>query len=127
MIVFPVVIFGVVTCVTALVWWQMARRPGQWSAMVERENNFWRDRRIISAAFAEKIKRWETGRLFQAVAAAAACIGLIGLLITGSVLVKVLLVEHHKLRMPFNPALTPPKKPAANRPPAPAQPPKRRP
>lgn len=86
-------------------WFIMAHRPQQWSAWVERENDFWRDKGVISFAWAERLKRWEKGRMLKFLAGVTTCIGVIGLLFMLAVWMKVVSLHHQKLRMPYNPAL----------------------
>lgn len=105
------------TLVSFAGWWLMARRPQQWALWVERENNFWRDKGLLSPALTEKLKRWETGKFFKTLAAATTLIGLIGMTLTVTVLIKGFALQHQKLRMPSNPVLW--KKPVK---PAPAKP-----
>jgi hypothetical protein len=86
-------------------WWLMTRRTEQWALWVDRENNFWRNKGLLSPGLAEKLKRWETGRAFKTLAAVTTLIGLIGVALTITVLIKGLSLQHQKLRMPYNPAL----------------------
>jgi hypothetical protein len=101
----PVVMLAGVTLVGALGWWLMVRRPERWARWVDRENDFWRDRGLVSASVAERMKRLEKGTGLKLLAAATAIIGAIGLALTLAVLVKVISIQHHKLRMPYNLAL----------------------
>ncbi|HWF18361.1 MAG TPA: hypothetical protein VG754_03805 [Verrucomicrobiae bacterium] len=86
-------------------WFLMARRPQQWAAWVERENDFWRDKGLISARLTEKLKRWEKGKSLKILAGVTGFIGIVGLCLTLSVWVKVIFLRHQKLRGPYNPAL----------------------
>src|SRR3954468_16869807 len=101
----PVVVLAGLTLVAGSAWWFMARRPARWAAWVDGENDFWQARGIVSASLAERMKRWEKGRLLRWMAAGTTVIGVIGLGITMSVLVKVVALEHQRVRMPFNPML----------------------
>ncbi len=60
--------------------WFMVRRPDKWGALVDRENAFWVSRRIVSASFAEKSKRFEKGRGQKLLVGAAAVLVTLGLL-----------------------------------------------
>jgi hypothetical protein len=99
-------------------WFFMTRHPARWAALVERENNFWRDKAIVSGTFAEKLKRWETGRVLRLLCLLTACVGIVGVAITLNVWVKAIELRRHKFRALYNPALNHPKTPA----PAKAQP-----
>lgn len=96
-------------------WWLMVRQPQQWASWVDRENDFWRGKGLITTALAEKLKRWEKGRAIKLLAAVTTFIGAIGLSLTLAVLVKAVSLQHQKLRMPYNPALLskPPKQPVS--------------
>ena len=96
---------GALTALALTGWWLMTRRPQRWTLWVERENNFWRDKGVISSAFSEKLKSWETGRPLRILVGLTAMIGLIGILLTLVVLGKAMSLEHRKLRLPYNPAL----------------------
>jgi len=86
-------------------WFLMARRPQQWAAWVERENDFWRAKGLLPATFAEKLKGWEKGRTLRLLAGITTCIGLIGLALTLVVWMKAVVLRHQRIRMPYNPAL----------------------
>jgi hypothetical protein len=101
----PVLFLAGLTLFGAAAWWLMTRRPMRWARWVDRENDFWRDRGWISPALAERMQRWEKGTAIKLLAAGTAIIGAIGLVITLVVLMKAISIQHHKLRMPFNPAL----------------------
>jgi hypothetical protein len=91
----------------------MARRPARWAAWVDRENDYWQTKGMISPAGAERMKRWEKSWVLKWLAAATVIFGLVGLVITTTMLIRVLLAEHAKLRQPFDPKwyLRPPVKP----------------
>ncbi len=110
----PVGLLLALTAVACWAWWCMARRPEKWARWVDRENNFWRDRGLISKSLADKMKRWEKGAALKLIAAGTACLGAIGVVLTTLVLIKAISVQHQKIRLPYNPALhvrpaTPPK------------------
>jgi len=55
---------GVIAIFTVLgyIWlWFILKRPEKWAVWVDRENDFWVRKGIVSAAFAERQKRRETG------------------------------------------------------------------
>jgi hypothetical protein len=101
----PVLAAAAVTAIAGIVWWLMARRPIQWAAYVDRENDFWREKGFISATFAKRLKRWEKGAVLKWLAALTTVAAAVGLAITLTVLIRVELLEHHRLRMPYNPVL----------------------
>jgi hypothetical protein len=101
----PVLVLAALTLVAGWAWWCMTRRPERWARWVDRENDFWRDRGLISTGLAERMKRWEKGRALKLIVAFTMCIGAIGVVLTMLVLAKALRVEHQKLRLPYNPAL----------------------
>jgi uncharacterized oligopeptide transporter (OPT) family protein len=103
--VLPVMMFAGLTLVAAWAWWCMARRPERWALWVDRENDFWRERGLISRSLAEKMKRWEKGWPLKWMAVVATCLGAIGVVFTTVILVKALMIEHQRIRMPYNPAL----------------------
>jgi hypothetical protein len=101
----PVLAAAAVTTIAGILWWLMACRPSQWAAYVDHENNFWREKGLISATLAERLKRWEKGAVLKWLAALTTIVATIGLAITLTVLIRVELLEHHRLRMPYNPVL----------------------
>ena len=103
--VLPVMALAALTFFGALAWWLMARRPEQWARWVDQENDFWRERGWVSARLAERMKQWEKGRTLKLLAAATAIIAAIGLALTLAVLLKVVAIQHQKIRMPYNPFL----------------------
>jgi hypothetical protein len=55
---------GVLVLLTVFgyVWlWFIVKRPEKWALLVEKENDFWVRKGIVSASFAERQKRRETG------------------------------------------------------------------
>jgi len=115
----PVAALALMTAVAGFAWWFMARRPAQWAAWVDRENDFWRAKGLVSASLVERMKRWEKGRVIKFLAALTTLVAAIGLGLTTMVLVKVVSLEHQRLRMPHipvwpvKPTNQPPAKPAA--------------
>lgn len=103
--VLPVLAFAGLTAAAGWAWWVMTRQPRRWELWVDTENDFWRDQGFISAARAEQLKLWEKGRALKWLAAATALAGAIGMAVTMLTLMKALSIEHHKLGMPYNPAL----------------------
>ena len=45
-----------------LLLWFMIRHPQRWSALVEKENDFWVSKGLVSASRADSFKRFEKGR-----------------------------------------------------------------
>lgn len=86
-------------------WFFMARRPAQWAVWVDRENDFWRSKGLLSAVFAEKLKRWEKSKTLSILAGITALIGLVGFSLTLMVWIKAIALQHQRIRMPYNPAL----------------------
>jgi hypothetical protein len=103
--VLPALLLAGLTLSGATAWWLMARRPELWARWVDRENDFWRERGRVSPALAERMKRWEKGPVLRFLAAGSAIIGAIGLALTLAVLLKVMAIQHQKIRMPYNPFL----------------------
>ena len=103
----PVVALAGLTLVAGSAWWLMAQRPARWGAWVDGENDFWRARGVVSASLAERMKRGEKGRGLRWVAAGTTLLGVIGMVITMTVLIKVVALEHQRVEMPYNPALHP--------------------
>ena len=105
------------TLVSFAGWWLMTRKPKQWALWVEQENNFWRDKGLLSSKLTEKLKRWETGKVLKTIVATTTIIGLVGTALTATVLIKGVALQHQKLKMPYNPALWPkPPKPVPAKP-----------
>jgi hypothetical protein len=98
---------AVLTLLAAAGWWLMTWRPRQWALWVERENDFWRSKGLISASGVEKLKRWEKGRALKWLAGLTALMGVVGISLTLSVLARQASLEHQKPRMPYDPALMP--------------------
>jgi len=103
--VIPVAAFAVLTLSAAWAWWFMAKRVEKWGEIVARENDFWREKGLISVNTAKKLKQWETGRGMKILAGITTVLGVIGMALTLTVLVKAIRLEHQKLRMPYYPAL----------------------
>ncbi|HEX4341995.1 MAG TPA: hypothetical protein VH255_01305 [Verrucomicrobiae bacterium] len=89
----------------AWLFWFSVNRPARWGAIVDRENNFWRDRGIISAALAERFKAWEKGWPMKSITAAAVVASAIAVCMTTMVLCKAIALENRRIPMPYNPAL----------------------
>ena len=76
------ILLGVLLALTALLlvltaflylWlWFVTRRPGKWAAWVDRENDYWVRKGLISDTFAEAMKRIEKGRPLKVVLGAGA-------------------------------------------------------
>jgi hypothetical protein len=98
---------AVLTVLAAAGWWLMTWRPRQWALWVERENDFWRSKGLISANGVEKLKRLEKGRELKWLAGLTAAVGVVGLSLTLSVLGRQASLEHQKPRMPYDPVLMP--------------------
>jgi hypothetical protein len=101
----PAAAFEALTLISAWAWWCMAREPKRWAQWVDRENDFWRDKRLISPALAERLKRWEKSRALKRLAAATTCAGAIGVVLTLSVMFKAASLENRRPGMLYNPAL----------------------
>jgi len=61
--------------------WFVTRRPGKWAAWVDRENDYWVRKGLISDTVAEAMKRIEKGRPLKVVIGAAALLGTGGLIL----------------------------------------------
>ena len=96
---------SMLTFLSLSVLWLMLRRPQRWTLWVERENNFWRDKGMLSPALAERLKGLEKGRPMKILAGIAAAMSLVGLSIVIAVLIQAAALEHRKPRLPFNPLL----------------------
>jgi hypothetical protein len=98
-----IAVLVVLTLFCCLWLWFMIRRPEWWSAIVDRENDFWRGKGIISAAFAERMKRLEKGRMAKIIIGGTAVLGAIGLAV---LIALTMIAESHqdrKIRFPLNP------------------------
>jgi hypothetical protein len=107
----PFLLLLVCTVVFIYGWWMMSRHPERWAKWVEKENSYWVRKGWVSAKTSESIQRWEKGPFLKNFAAFAAIIGLVGTLSTGFVVTRLLIMQHHRLRMPYNPVLDPHWKP----------------
>jgi hypothetical protein len=101
----PVVAFAAVTLAAGCAWWFMTKRAEKWCQFVTQENDFWREKGLISSLTAERLKRWEKGGGMKVLAVVVMFFGLIGLTLTLTALIKAERVEHQKLRMPYDPVL----------------------
>ena len=101
----PVAGCEVLTAVAGWAWWCMTWDAKRWASWVDRENNFWRDKGLISASLAERLKRFEKGRVLKWLAGGTALAGLVGVALAMSVLYKEGQLENRPLRLPYNPAL----------------------
>jgi len=101
----PALVLAGLTCLSAFAWWVMARRPGRWSGWVDRENDFWVRKGWSQPATAERIKKLEKGPIPKMLAAAATGLGTLGLILWLIALTRIILIEHQKLRLPYNPGL----------------------
>ncbi|HEX3797595.1 MAG TPA: hypothetical protein VH413_02745 [Verrucomicrobiae bacterium] len=104
-LIWPVVSLAFLTLVAGWAWWSATRRPRQWGLLVDRENDFWQKRGVLSPALVEKIKSWEKGRPLKWIAGAATCLGTFGVIWTTFMLCKAMALEHRRIPMPMNPAL----------------------
>ncbi len=68
--------------------WFMLKRPEKWAMWVDRENNFWAFKGLVSAALAERCKRWEKGLPLKLAVGATAFLGGGGLVFWGYVLLR---------------------------------------
>ena len=62
--------------------WFMVKRPGKWGAVVDQENAFWVNSRVISASFGEACKRIEKGPAQRYLVFAAAILSSAGSVLT---------------------------------------------
>ena len=60
--------------------WFMMAKPEPWSRFVNRENDFWVSRGIISASLSERIRRFEKGRGQKILVGSGAAFGTVLLL-----------------------------------------------
>jgi hypothetical protein len=91
------ILIGMLVLLTAIAvfWlWFVIRRPGQWAALVDKENAFWVRRGIISEAFAEKCKRLEKGPVQKVMIGGVAVIGAGVLAKIGFLLLKTGFLAH---------------------------------
>jgi|SRR6516225_9062085 hypothetical protein len=68
--------------------WFMIRRRERWAAWVDRENDFWVRKGIISVTFAERLKRIEKGTPEKILVGAGALLGTGGLIYFGFLLAR---------------------------------------
>ena len=82
---------GVLILLTALcyLWlWFMLKRPEKWALWVDKENDFWVRKGLVSAAFAEQCKRREKGLPQKLAVGAVAFLGSSGLIFCGYLLLR---------------------------------------
>jgi hypothetical protein len=103
--VLPVVLTTSLLLLMASLFWFSVRRPARWAALVDRENNFWRQRGLISASLSERFKSWEKGWPMKLITAAAVIASAMAVYVTVMVLCKAIALEHRRIPMPFNPAI----------------------
>jgi hypothetical protein len=61
--------------------WFMIARPKQWSSFVDKENDFWLKRGIVSASFSERSRRFEKGLGQKILVGSTAILSTVGLLV----------------------------------------------
>jgi hypothetical protein len=98
-----ILVLVVLTLFCCLWLWVMIRHPEWWARLVDRENDFWRGRGIISASFAERMKRLEKGRLAKILIGGTAILGMVGLAVLIVLTVRVQMQQDRKMRFPLNP------------------------
>jgi hypothetical protein len=54
-------LLGVITLFSLGLLWFMVTRPARWSQFVDRENDFWVGKGLVSAQSAERFRRFEKG------------------------------------------------------------------
>jgi hypothetical protein len=78
---------GLIAVVTAIALGLLGfiiNQPGKWSDLVDKENDFWLGKGMVSAALAEKFRRFEKGpgqKIFTALVSLAGIVGFIVLAI----------------------------------------------
>jgi len=83
---------GVVALVS-LVWlWFILARPGQWSELVDKENDFWVGKGVLPSTLADRIRRFEKGP------AQKFLVGLVGLISAVGFIGVAALLMHHSHR-----------------------------
>jgi hypothetical protein len=83
------ILLGVLVLLTVFgyIWlWFIIRRPEKWAVWVDRENDFWVHRGIVSVSFAERMKRIEKGLPQKILVGTVAVLGTGGLIYTGFLL-----------------------------------------
>ena len=61
--------------------WYMIAKPEQWSRFVDKENDFWLKRGIVSASFSARSRRFEKGLGQKILVGIGAVLGTVGLLV----------------------------------------------
>jgi hypothetical protein len=72
-------ILAVLTALLICWFWFILAKPNLWSRLVDKENDFWVKRGIISASFSDKFRRFEKGLGLKILIAAGALLGIAGL------------------------------------------------
>lgn len=69
---------------TAFCWlllWYLIARPVEWSRLVDKENDFWVNRGIVSASFSDRFRRFEKGIGLKVLVGIGAILGTVGFLV----------------------------------------------
>jgi hypothetical protein len=75
-------LLGVLTVISLAWLWFMVNRPERWSQLVDKENDFWVGKGMVSASKAEWFRRFEKGfgqKVLVAIAALLGATGFVGL------------------------------------------------
>jgi hypothetical protein len=82
-------LFAVVAVISLALLWFTIARPDQWSRMVDKENDFWVGKGIVSSSASAWFRRFEKGRGQKVL------IALIGVLGVAGFICMTILVRHH--------------------------------
>ncbi len=91
--------------VSGWAWWLRVMRPEKWNAMVDRDNDFWVKKGLISPALAERVKAAEKGLLMKWTLGFCAIFLAIGVVVNVGELVRLARMDNRRVKLPYNPAL----------------------
>jgi hypothetical protein len=74
-------LIAVVTAITLGLLGFIISQPGRWSDLVDKENDFWVGKGMVSAALAEKFRRFEKGPGQKILTALVSLAGVIGFIV----------------------------------------------
>ncbi len=81
------------TAFVCLWMWFMLKRPQQWAAWVDKENDFWVRIGLCSKAFAERSKHWEKGLPLKSLVGIISVIGTSSVVFFGGWVLKYFLFK----------------------------------
>jgi len=85
---------AILTAFLAVWFWFICRRPDRWASWVDRENDFWVRKGIISASFSQEFRRLEKGIVLKLLVGGGALIGTLEVFILGFLLLRIAVLKH---------------------------------